>query len=342
MKVSVVCIKTADMCGLDRYTFYKYGIELFMFVYIDNNLNSIKSALKSVFEESDGICVLYSKKSWPNLQKSMLMEFERSSVFVEGKIPYVIANGFKEIGKGIYFDNVYNKPFMFISSDLKEDFSFGNMLSIFSSNKHRIGVFGTAIESSYTLFSDEVETVMAVDDLRLNDALNLIEDKTKIYTTNGESPQAALLKTLKKKNSTIAAAESCTAGMIASSIADIPGASEYLKGGCITYSNDLKSRFLGVNTNTLETYGAVSKEVAVQMAVGILNNTSSDFSVAVTGIAGPGGGTKQKPIGLVYIAAASRFGVDVREVIFGGNRKLIREKTAKFAILFLRDFILRQ
>ena len=130
--------------------------------------------------------------------------------------------------------------------------------------------------------------------------------------------------------------------MIVSSIADMPGVSEYLRGGLVVYSNDMKSRFLGVNTNTLNTLGAISKEVAIQMAVGVLNNTLSDFSVAVTGIAGPGGGTEQKPVGLVYVAAASKQGADVRRMNFSGNRSLIRQKTARFAILFLRDFILRQ
>ncbi len=340
MKISVVCV--SDICGIDESFFYGLGIELFMFIKTNSRLDNIRAAIKSAFESSDGVCVLYSQSSWPNIQKTMLMEFERSSVFVEAKKPYVIANGFKEFETGIFFDNIYDKPFMIIPNDIKENFSNLSVFDVFKPSIKRIGVFNESIDSKYTHYKDEAETVMIASDADFEDAVSFVGDRKNIYTTQGESPQQALYRILKNKRVTISTAESCTAGLISAFIADVPGISKYLKGGCVTYSNEMKMRFLGVNLNSLNTVGAVSREVALQMAIGVRNNSSSDFSVAVTGIAGPSGATKDKPVGLVYIAVASRFGADVKEIVFKGNRRLIRHKTTKFAILFLRDFITRQ
>ncbi len=341
MRFAVVCIDARDLCGLNKTYFYKYGIDVALFIEVDHVLDRIRSAIKDAFDASEAVCVLYSKSAWPNLQKTMLMEFERSSVFVDTKTPYVVANGFQDRGEGVFFDIVYDKPFLFIPSDLKDDISLESLMQDFTQGLLRVGLFNEKIDNKYVVYADEAETVLELNNEQFKE-LTKIMDKHKIYTTNGESPQQSLFKLLKSRNSTISVAESCTAGLIASMIADIPGSSQFFKGGCVTYSNEMKSKFLGVNSNTLETYGAVSKEIALQMAIGMLNNSMSNFSVAVTGIAGPGGATKQKPVGLVYIAVSSRFNSEVKEIIFSGNRRLIRHKTAKYAILYLRDFILRQ
>ncbi len=341
MNIAVVCTNLNDICGIDKTILYQSGVNIVSFLYVDSSVDTLKNALKYAFENSDGVCVIYSKQSWSNLQKAMLMEFERSSVFVEAKTPYVIANGFKEIVEGVYFDTVYDKPFVFVSNELKEDTNIDIISSLFLEKLARVGIFDEQIKSKDTVFIDEVETVIVTDFANIN---RLIEPakQNRIYTTKGESPALSLFNTLKEKNATIVTAESCTSGMIAASITDIPGSSNYFLGGCATYSNEFKSRFIGVNTNTLNSFGAVSKEVAVQMAVGVLNNSNADFSVAVTGIAGPTGATKDKPVGLVYISAASRYNTKVVKKVFTGNRKLIRHKTTKFALLFLRDFILAQ
>ncbi len=341
MNISVVCTSLNDICGIDKTILYQSGVNIVSFLSVGSSVDTLKNALKYSFENSDGVCVIYSKQSWSNLQKAMLMEFERSSVFVEAKTPYVIANGFQEIVEGVYFDTVYDKPFVFVSNELKEGINIDIISSLFLEKLARVGIFDEQIQSTDSVFIDEVETVMVTDFANIN---RLIEPakQNKIYTTKGESPALSLFNTLQEKNATIVTAESCTSGMIAASITDIPGSSNYFLGGCATYSNEFKSRFIGVNTNTLNSFGAVSKEVAVQMAIGVLNNSNADFSVAVTGIAGPKGATKDKPVGLVYISAASRYNTNVIKKVFTGNRKLIRHKTTKFALLFLRDFILAQ
>lgn len=341
MNISLVCTSLNDICGVDKTVFYQAGVNIAPFLSVDSSVDAIKNALKFAFENSDGVCVIYSKQSWSNLQKAMLMEFERSSIFVEAKTPYVIANGFKEIIEGVYFDTVYSKPFLFVSNELKEDINIDIISSLFSEKLARVGIFDEKIQSKHTVLIDEVETLMVMDFANINRLIKPSQ-QNKIYTTKGESPALSLFNTLKEKSVTIATAESCTSGMIAASITDIPGSSNYFLGGCATYSNEFKSRFIGVNTNTLNSFGAVSKEVAVQMSIGVLNNSRADFAVAVTGIAGPTGATNDKPVGLVYISVASRYGTNVREKVFSGNRKLIRHKTTKFALLFLRDFILSQ
>ncbi len=340
MRLGVVCIGVDIGCGVDRSRLYAFGVDVPVYVECRNSLSKIREALKFVFGVSDGVCVLYTKESWPNLQKSMLMEFERSSVFVEAEKPYVIAKGFERITDGVYFDRVENKPFLFVESALKENVDLSRIAALLSGDSRRIGVFRKRVDSPYVVYSDEVESILCVDAKRLDNTLKELGDS--VYTTMGKRPEEALFDVLKRKNVRIATAESCTAGLIAGTIAHVPGVSAYLEGGCVTYSNQMKMRFLGVNSTTLARYGAVSGEVATQMAVGVLNNTGSDFSVAVTGIAGPTGATKDKPVGLVYIAVANRNTVEVERVVFSGNRRMVRNKTTRFAILFLREFILKQ
>ncbi len=341
MNVAVVCTSLNDICALDEKLFYGLGLNVSSFISIDSSLEGIKSALKYSFETSEGVFVIYSKHAWSNLQKAMLMEFERSSVFVDAQTPYVIANGFRQLLEGVYFDRVYEKPFVFISNELKEDVNLEILSGVFGDKLIRIGIFDENIQNKHTVFRDEVETIMIAKAQEADKLIKTVEKK-KIYTLKGESPQRSLFNTLKERNVTVSLAESCTAGMIASSLADIPGASGYFMGGCVTYSNEFKRRFIGVNSNTLNSFGAVSKEVATQMAVGVLNNSHTDFSVAVTGIAGPSGGSVDKPVGLVYVSVASRQETATVKKIFSGNRRLVRHKTTKFALLFLRDFILSQ
>lgn len=131
----------------------------------------------------------------------------------------------------------------------------------------------------------------------------------------------------------LSAAESCTGGLIASAIVDIPGCSEVFYEGLITYSNESKRERLGVSLETLDEYGAVSAETAIEMANGLLMQ-GVDIGISVTGIAGPGGGTKEKPVGLVYIAVVSERHTDVYRNIFKGDRNSIRRQSANSAIFY--------
>ena len=151
-----------------------------------------------------------------------------------------------------------------------------------------------------------------------------------------------LVKIAKDKKLTIATAESCTGGMISSAITDIPGSSAVFRYGFITYANEAKEKLLRVTHHTIEQYGAASEETAREMANGALQNSEADIAVAVTGIAGPAGGSPEKPIGLVYIAVATQDGVHVDTNNFVGNRNEIRMATTKKAIELLIDVLKMQ
>lgn len=138
---------------------------------------------------------------------------------------------------------------------------------------------------------------------------------------------------LKANGKTIATAESCTGGWIAQTITDVPGSSAWFDRGFVTYSNAAKMQMLGVSPQTLENYGAVSSETATEMAAGALAHSDADVAVAVTGIAGPDGGTPEKPVGTVFIAWADKNGaVKVAKKQFAGNRRQIRAQTVRGAI----------
>jgi len=134
----------------------------------------------------------------------------------------------------------------------------------------------------------------------------------------------------------LAVAESCTGGLIAKLLTDVPGSSDYFVCGWVTYSNEAKIRELGVDAGLIEEYGAVSTEVARAMAEGARIRAEADFAIGVTGIAGPGGGTDKKPVGLVYIAVAGPGRLDVQRHIFSHSRGHIRYRTALAALNILR------
>lgn len=133
---------------------------------------------------------------------------------------------------------------------------------------------------------------------------------------------------LKLNNLTISTAESCTGGLIASAITDVCGASSFFGTGVVTYSNDAKMKLIGVKKETLDAYGAVSEQTAFEMAEGVLKLADADVSVAVTGIAGPTGGTPTKPVGLVYFAVSFKGETRVTKLLLNGNRDEIRNETA--------------
>ncbi|MGB1547743.1 MAG: CinA family protein [Alphaproteobacteria bacterium] len=146
----------------------------------------------------------------------------------------------------------------------------------------------------------------------------------------------ALLRFCHKKGLHLATAESCTGGLIAGCLTEIPGASDVLERGFVTYSNESKTALLGVPKEVIETEGAVSEAVALAMAEGAVEAAGVDLAIAVTGIAGPGGGTREKPVGLVHMAAAAKDArtLHVRQ-IFKGDRTEIRMKTVHAAIELL-------
>lgn len=138
----------------------------------------------------------------------------------------------------------------------------------------------------------------------------------------------------------IGLAESCTGGLIAARLTNVPGCSDYVMGGVVSYSNEMKEEVLGVPGKILDRYGAVSKETAVAMADGIRSLAKTDLGLAVTGIAGPGGGTPAKPVGLVYIALSAPDSTCCREYRFPGERPAVRQGTVNAALNMVRHYLL--
>lgn len=162
-----------------------------------------------------------------------------------------------------------------------------------------------------------------------------------IYTTDEKKTlEEAVVELLAAKDMTVTTAESCTGGAIAARIVNVPGASDVFKQGFVTYSNKAKRKYLMVKKSTLKSEGAVSEKTAREMAKGGCFMTKSDACIAVTGIAGPGGGTDSKPVGLVYISCCVGGHVEVRECQFNGSRSQVREQSVVSALTLLRDCIL--
>ena len=138
---------------------------------------------------------------------------------------------------------------------------------------------------------------------------------------------AEVIELLKAKNKTLATAESCTGGMIGAAITSVPGSSEVYGFGFITYANEAKEQLLGVRRDTLAAHGAVSPETAAEMAAGARRAANADIAIAVTGIAGPGGGTPEKPVGLVYVGISSEKGTRTLKLNLSGDRDQVRRQT---------------
>lgn len=151
---------------------------------------------------------------------------------------------------------------------------------------------------------------------------------------------AVIGELLIKRKETVGTIESCTGGRIAAEIASISGASNYFQGGLITYSNELKKELAFVKEETLRNFGAVSSEVVCEMALGGIERLNTDWSIAVSGIAGPTGGTEEKPVGTVWIAVANKKGVDAHQFLFGNDRGRTIQMTVLTALNLLRCKIL--
>lgn len=151
-----------------------------------------------------------------------------------------------------------------------------------------------------------------------------------------ETLEGAIGKLLTKKRKTLAIAESCTGGLVSSRITDVSGSSKYFMAGLVAYSNESKENFFGVSQKLIERYGAVSRQVALAMAKGIKFLACVDIGLSVTGIAGPTGGSRRKPIGLVYVALVTDKKKIVKEFRFKGSRKDIKFQASQVALDLIR------
>jgi len=175
-------------------------------------------------------------------------------------------------------------------------------------------------------------------DLIINKIQKKIESRLKnyIFGYDNEKLEEIVGKALLKSKKTLAVAESATGGLLANRITDVPGSSDYFKLGLATYSNESKNKLLNIPTEIIKKYGAVSKQVASLMAKNVRALAGSDYGIGITGIAGPGGATKKKPIGLVYAALSTKEKTICREFRFIGTRSLIKYKSTQAALNMLR------
>ncbi len=157
-----------------------------------------------------------------------------------------------------------------------------------------------------------------------------------VFSTRGESLEQIVAMYLNMKQKSVAVAESCTGGLLSERLTRVPGSSGYFLGGVVCYSNDLKTKLAGVPPALLETHGAVSKPVAQALAEGIRNRSGANIGIGITGVAGPSGGTPEKPVGLVYISLADERGTQVREFRFPGDRERIRHWATQAALELIR------
>lgn len=180
---------------------------------------------------------------------------------------------------------------------------------------------------------NELEAVATCD--RLADELTKAIGKP-VFATNGETMEQIVGEHLKRRGETVSVAESCTGGLIARRLTEVPGSSDYFVEGAVTYSNEAKIRTLSVPLSVIEANGAVSAECAEAMAKGMREYAGTDHAIAVTGIAGPGGGTDEKPVGTVFIGYSGAKGTKSVGLKLPGDRYLIRWRTSQAALDYLR------
>ena len=158
-----------------------------------------------------------------------------------------------------------------------------------------------------------------------------------LYSEQDDTLQECIGRMLAEHGKTVSAAESCTGGTISALFTGVPGSSEYYLGSVTSYANSVKTGVLGVDPEVIEKYGAVSSECVAQMAEGVRRLTGSDFSVATSGIAGPGGGSETKPVGLVWIGVSSQKGTETLKMVFRGDRKRNIDRFAAYALNILMN-----
>ena len=190
----------------------------------------------------------------------------------------------------------------------------------------RLSAYGSDHEALAGEIEDEIAKLKAI-----------IGDN--IYGYDNDTFASVIGDMLRRRKARLGTAESCTGGLLANKITQIAGASDYYVGGMVSYSNEAKVRRLNVNPNTIEQYGAVSRQTAVEMARGCLSCYGVDYAIATTGIAGPGGGSAEKPVGTVYIAVASRDDVHCEKYVFSTTRVQHQERTANQALFDLWHFL---
>lgn len=210
--------------------------------------------------------------------------------------------------------------------NLPENMHLAYLPNLITGVKLRLSIYGGVKEDHERLISEKLEQLA-----------NILGDN--LYSLEEDTLQEYIGKLLKRHGKTVSCAESCTGGLISSLFTSVPGSSEYFLGSVTSYANIVKQNVLGVPAEVIAAHGAVSSECVAAMAEGVRRITGSDFSVATSGIAGPGGGSEEKPVGLVWIGVSSHMGTETFRMVFKGDRKRNIERFTANALDKLRKHI---
>jgi nicotinamide-nucleotide amidase len=210
--------------------------------------------------------------------------------------------------------------------NLPENMHLAYLPNLITGVKLRLSIYGGVKEDHERLISEKLEQLA-----------NILGDN--LYSLEEDTLQEYIGKLLRRHGKTVSCAESCTGGLISSLFTSVPGSSEYFLGSVTSYANIVKQNVLGVPAEVIAAHGAVSSECVAAMAEGVRRITGSDFSVATSGIAGPGGGSEEKPVGLVWIGVSSHMGTETFRMVFKGDRKRNIERFAANALDKLRKHI---
>jgi nicotinamide-nucleotide amidase len=207
------------------------------------------------------------------------------------------------------------------------------------------------VQTSVLFSKVEVEVHLAATSPDERSALAILEELAgkiaeklglAVFATNGETMEQVVAKLLSDRGETVSTAESCTGGLIAKRLTELAGSSKYFMEGAVTYSNEAKVRTLNVKQETLDKYGAVSSETAEEMARGMRDRVDTDYAISVTGVAGPDGGSEEKPVGTVWFGLADRDTVRTVKIVFPGDRYLVRWRSSQAALDLLRRRLLKR
>jgi len=207
-----------------------------------------------------------------------------------------------------------------------------------------------SVQTSILFNRTEIEIHLSAAAASEAEAANVLHELTEklavtlgpaLFSKNGETMEQVVGKLLTERKETLSVAESCTGGLIGMRLTDVPGSSAYFLEGAVTYSNEAKIRALNVPREILDKFGAVSAETAEAMAKGVRERSGSDYAVAVTGIAGPDGGSEEKPVGTVFIGYADKLRTKSLRMILPGDRYLIRWRSSQGALDYLRRQIMK-
>ncbi|MDB0440822.1 competence/damage-inducible protein A [Clostridioides difficile] len=321
---------------------HKPSLEVLESFFVKTGKKMAKNNMKQVYFPKDAIVLKNNNGTAPG---AILKKDDKSIIVLPGP-PREMKAMFNESVKP-YLQQFTNE--MLVSKTLR-------LYGIGESNLELeiLDIIDEQTNPTVALYAKELEVTIRITAKAKNEELAFelikpVEEKIKdrvgkyVYTegdisvSEGESAlEDAVSKLLVEKNLTIAVAESCTGGLVSSSLINYPGISSVFLEGCVTYSNEAKMKRLGVKKETLEEFGAVSEQTAIEMAEGVSKGIGANIGISTTGVAGPGGGTEEKPVGLVYTAIYINGKTIVKKNIFNGDRRKIRLRATRDLLNELR------